>query len=151
MLVNLDQVLQPALDGGYAVACFNVFGCEDALAVVETAEARGASVILSINLDMVGTGSKGITIVNSIAYKGLYDDMVKINSENNYMPEIKQRGEACNSDHCPFYNMGVKSIFIYTMGDEHLDYHTVSDTSDDFPFTAYEGLFRLLTDYVSAL
>jgi fructose-bisphosphate aldolase class II len=53
MLVNLDQVLQPAFDGGYAVACFNVFGYEDALAVVETAEARGASVILSINLDMV--------------------------------------------------------------------------------------------------
>jgi len=106
---------------------------------------------LLINLDMVGTGSEGITIVNSIAYKGLYDDMVKINSENNYLPEIKARGEACNSDHCPFYNMGVKSIFIYTMGDEHLDYHTISDTNDDFPFTAYEGLFRLLTDYVSML
>lgn len=53
MLVNLNQVLQPALEGGYAVACFNVFGYEDALAVVEAAEARNASVILSINLDMV--------------------------------------------------------------------------------------------------
>jgi Zn-dependent M28 family amino/carboxypeptidase len=106
---------------------------------------------LLINLDMVGSGSDGITIVNSIAYKGLYDDMVKINSENNYLPEIKARGEACNSDHCPFYNMGVKSIFIYTMGDEHLEYHTIYDTNDDFPFTAYDGLFRLLTDYVSTL
>ena len=53
MLANLNQVLQPALEGGYAVACFNVFGYEDALAVVEAAEARNASVILSINLDMV--------------------------------------------------------------------------------------------------
>ena len=106
---------------------------------------------LLINLDMVGTGSEGITVVNSIAYKGLYDDMVKINSENNYLPEIKARGEACNSDHCPFYNMGVKSIFIYTLGKEHLDYHTIYDTNDDFPFSAYEGLFQLLTDYVSTL
>lgn len=106
---------------------------------------------LLINLDMVGTGSEGITVVNSIAYKGLYDDMVKINSENNYLPEIKARGESCNSDHCPFYNMGVKSIFIYTMGKEHMEYHTIYDTNDDFPFTAYDGLFRLLTDYVSTL
>ena len=52
MLANLNQVLQPALEGGYAVACFNVFGYEDALAVVEAAEERNASVILSINLDM---------------------------------------------------------------------------------------------------
>ncbi|RZW15953.1 MAG: hypothetical protein EX260_10035, partial [Desulfobulbaceae bacterium] len=52
MLANLNQVLQPALQGGFAVACFNVFGYEDALAVVEAAEARNASVILSINVDM---------------------------------------------------------------------------------------------------
>ncbi len=104
---------------------------------------------LLINLDMVGTGSEGITIVNSIAYKELYDDMVKINEKHNYLPEIKDRGEACNSDHCPFYNKGVKSIFIYTMGQEHLEYHTPKDSPENFPFTAYNGLFRLLTDYVS--
>lgn len=106
---------------------------------------------LLINLDMVGTGSEGITVVNGIAYKGLYDEMVEINEKNNYLPEIKDRGEACNSDHCPFYNKGVKSIFIYTRGKEHMEYHTIYDTNDDFPFTAYEGLFRLLTDYVSTL
>ncbi|MDP6967781.1 MAG: class II fructose-bisphosphate aldolase [Gammaproteobacteria bacterium] len=42
--------MQPTQD--YAVACFNVFGYEDALAVVQAAEARQASVILSVNLDM---------------------------------------------------------------------------------------------------
>jgi hypothetical protein len=100
---------------------------------------------------MVGTGSEGITVVNGIAYKGLYDDMVEINAKNNYLPKVKDRGEACNSDHCPFYQKGVKSIFIYTMGKEHLEYHTIDDANDEFPFTAYEGLFRLLTDYVSTL
>ena len=52
MLANLNDLMTPALEGGYAVACFNVFGYEDARAVVDAAEARDASVILAVNLDM---------------------------------------------------------------------------------------------------
>jgi len=52
MLVNLTDLMQPALNNGYAVPCFNVFGYEDALAVVTAAEARNAGVILAVNLDM---------------------------------------------------------------------------------------------------
>ena len=52
MLVNLTDRMQPALKGGYAVPCFNVFGYEDALAVVNAAQARNAGVILAVNLDM---------------------------------------------------------------------------------------------------
>jgi fructose-bisphosphate aldolase class II len=52
MIANLNELLQPALKEGYAVACFNVFGYEDARAVVDAAEARDASVILAVNLDM---------------------------------------------------------------------------------------------------
>ena len=52
MLVNLTDLMQPALKQGYAVPCFNVFGYEDALAVVNAAEARNAGVILAVNLDM---------------------------------------------------------------------------------------------------
>ena len=53
MLANLNDLLIPAIDGGYAIPCFNVFGYEDARAVVDAAEARNAGVILAINLDMV--------------------------------------------------------------------------------------------------
>ena len=52
MITNLKNILTPTQDKNYAVACFNVFGYEDARAVVDSAEARNASVILSINLDM---------------------------------------------------------------------------------------------------
>ncbi len=52
MLVNLNNLTQSALTGRYAVACFNVFGYEDARAVVDAAEARNASVILAVNLNM---------------------------------------------------------------------------------------------------
>lgn len=52
MLVNLKKILAPALKGGYGVGCFNVFGWEDAKAVVQAGEALGAPVILSANLDL---------------------------------------------------------------------------------------------------
>jgi len=52
MIANLQDILLPAREEGYAVACFNVFGFEDSRAVIDAAESRNASVILSINLDM---------------------------------------------------------------------------------------------------
>jgi fructose-bisphosphate aldolase, class II len=50
VLVNLAQVLSPAVERGYAVACFNVFGWEDARACVAAAEELGAPVVLAANL-----------------------------------------------------------------------------------------------------
>ena len=51
MLVNLASILAPAVDSGYSVACFNVFGWEDSRAVVDAASQLGAPVILAANLD----------------------------------------------------------------------------------------------------
>ena len=103
---------------------------------------------LLVNLDMVGSGSDGITVVNGTIYDTLMQKMQTINTENQFLKEIKSRGESCNSDHCPFFQKGVQSVFIYTRGKELREYHTVYDTADDFPFTAYNGLFGLLTELV---
>jgi len=51
VLVNLAKILAPAVDSSYGVACFNVFGWEDARAVVDAAVLLGAPVILAVNLD----------------------------------------------------------------------------------------------------
>ena len=51
MLVNLATILAPAVTGGYGVAAFNVFGWEDARAVVDAAEETTAPVILAASLD----------------------------------------------------------------------------------------------------
>jgi fructose-bisphosphate aldolase class II len=51
MLVNLATILAPAVDRDYSVACFNVFGWEDAQAVVNAAVELGAPVILGVSLD----------------------------------------------------------------------------------------------------
>lgn len=50
MLVNLAKILAPATEDNYAVACFNVFGWEDALAVVSAATALDSPVVLAANL-----------------------------------------------------------------------------------------------------
>lgn len=110
-----------------------------------------SSVKLLINLDMVGTGSDGITVVNGKVYPALFRSLQAMNEKKHYLKKVKSRGEACNSDHCPFYKKGVKSIFIYTLGKEHREYHIPEDDDSNFPFTAYDGLFRLLVSYVKTL
>lgn len=103
-----------------------------------------------INLDMVGTGSEGITVVNGQVLPDIFNRLEAINAANKYLPEVTSRGESCNSDHCPFYKKGVPAIFIYTRGKENQHYHTVTDTAEGYPFTKYTGLFNLLTDFVTA-
>jgi fructose-bisphosphate aldolase class II len=51
MLVNLAKILSPAVGNDYSVACFNVFGWEDARAVVDGATELGAPVILGASGD----------------------------------------------------------------------------------------------------
>lgn len=53
MRANLKQLLVQARMNNVAVPCFNIFGYEDALAVVQGAEQCDAPVILATNKDMV--------------------------------------------------------------------------------------------------
>ena len=46
MLVNMKQMLESARAGGYGVGFFNAVNLEMARAVIETAEAMGAPVIV---------------------------------------------------------------------------------------------------------
>ncbi len=53
MLVNLNELLPAAAQSQGAVACINVFGFEDALAIISAAEELDQPVILATNKDMV--------------------------------------------------------------------------------------------------
>jgi len=100
-----------------------------------------------INLDMVGSGEKGITIVNGKQFDKEVSILQNINNENKYLPRIKLRGEAANSDHYFFYYNNVRSIFIYTEGN-YKEYHNIYDIEESLPLTEYNDLFRLLTTFV---
>lgn len=100
-----------------------------------------------VNLDVIGSGEKGIKVVNGTIYKEQYDKLLAINKEKNYLPSVNIRGPAANSDHYPFYEKGVPSFFIYTLGN-YSEYHNIFDKADGLPLTEFEDLFRLLLDFV---
>jgi aminopeptidase YwaD len=100
-----------------------------------------------VNLDMVGSGSLGIKVVNGTVFKEAFEKLVKINARNEYILKVNERGEAANSDHYPFYAAGVPCFFIYTLGDECKEYHNIYDVSANVPLTEYEDVFRLLADF----
>jgi len=103
------------------------------------------------NLDIIGTGKEGVQVVNGSVFTTHFEILTQINNENNYLPEIKTRGEACNSDHCPFYKKGVPSFFIYTLDKDYTWYHVPEDEPSRLPLDAYENLFRLIRDFCANL
>lgn len=105
---------------------------------------------LVINLDMVGTGDEGITIVNgkNHDYRKEWELFEKINKENNFFSIFNARGESDNSDHSSFHRKGIPAIFIYTMGGNTF-YHNVKDRAETLTFTGYNQLFELLIKFIS--
>lgn len=103
-----------------------------------------------VNLDMVGSGDKGIQIVNGSVFRKEFDKITAINNNKKYLPKVKIRGAAANSDHYFFYANGVKSFFIYTLG-EYKEYHNIYDKPDVLPLNEFEDLFRLLIDFFNQI
>jgi hypothetical protein len=143
-----DSTNQPAFSIAFIALAAEEMGLKGSEYYVENPLFPLGNIRFLINLDMVGTGSEGITVVNGTIYEEAFEKLVKINSDNNYIPKVVKRGESCNSDHCPFYQKGVPSIFIYSMGNEHREYHSIYDQSHRVPLTEYEDIFRLLRDFV---
>ncbi len=104
-----------------------------------------------LNLDMVGTGSDGIKVVNGSIFKKEFETLKQLNEAGKYLKSVNERGEAANSDHYHFYKKGVKSFFIYTLGTEYKEYHTVTDQAAGLPLTKYPELFNLILRFVSSL
>jgi hypothetical protein len=109
-----------------------------------------ADIRFMLNLDILGTGDDGITVVNATDQKAAYDKLVKINADKGYLAQVKSRGPACNSDHCPLVKRGVPGVFIYTLGGIAA-YHDVDDKASTLPLTEFPDLYSLLKDFVAGL
>ena len=103
-----------------------------------------------INLDISGTGDDGITVVNGNVYTREFEILKNINKEKKLLPAVNSRGEACISDHCFFHQLGIKSFYIYTLGGIQA-YHDIYDRYETLPLTAYDGYFKLLTDFINKI
>ena len=103
-----------------------------------------------VNLDIMGAGDQGIQVVNGKVFKNQFEKLVELNQTNNYLKEVKTRGESCNSDHCPFYLKGVPSFFIYTLGGKGF-YHDPNDTAESLDLSYTEKVYNLLKDFINKL
>ncbi len=103
-----------------------------------------------LNLDIMGTGDEGITVVNGLLHKKQFKQLTSINKKQEYLSKIKIRGRAANSDHYWFSPLGIPSFFIYTMGGIKA-YHDVYDRSETLPMSEFNDLFHLLIDFIEAI
>jgi Zn-dependent M28 family amino/carboxypeptidase len=103
-----------------------------------------------LNLDIMGSGEEGVTVVNSTLFDKEFQLLCKLNKRKKALKQIKPRGPAANSDHYYFTQNGVPSFFIYTMG-PNKHYHDVFDTFEELSFNAFEPLSKLLTAFIRKL
>ncbi len=99
-----------------------------------------------LNLDLVGTGEAGMTVVNASVYPKAFAQLNAINNEHHYISKINSRGKAANSDHYFFTEKGVPAFFIYTQGGPSA-YHDVFDKAETLPLTEYKDLFKLIVGF----
>jgi len=102
-----------------------------------------------LNCDIMGTGDKGITVVNGTVHKKEFKKLAILNVENNYLEKVKVRGRAANSDHYWFSQKQIPAIFIYTMGGITA-YHDVFDKSETLPLTEFADLSKLLIGFINS-
>lgn len=102
------------------------------------------------NLDLMGNGDAGATVVNATIHPKEFALLQKINDANRYLVKINPRGKAANSDHYFFTEKGVPAFFMYTQGGVSA-YHDVDDVAANLPLTSYANIFKLLVAFNQSL
>lgn len=103
-----------------------------------------------INLDIMGSGEEGITVVNATNFEQQFGLLESINNEMNLLEKVKRRGPTANSDHYWFTTKDVPAFFIYTMG-PNKHYHDIDDTYDELSFSEFNDIATLLIEFVQRL
>ena len=101
------------------------------------------------NVDMMGTGSEGIQVVNSTEHPKEFERLKAINKKYDLVKVIKPRGKAANSDHYWFEEAGVPSFFSYTLGGVTY-YHDIQDRPETLPLTELDDLHKLIVEFVNS-
>lgn len=101
-----------------------------------------------VNMDLMGTGEEGMMVVNGAVHEMEYNWLLKRNETMHYLPQLKKRGKAANSDHYFFSEKGVPAFFFYTMGGIQA-YHDIYDKRETLMLTEFEDVFKLITDFVN--
>ncbi|WP_201986822.1 VanZ family protein [Hymenobacter rubidus] len=153
MLLELAaHYAQPANRPAYSVV-FLLFGAEEAGLVGSQYFVAHPLVPLQnikflVNLDLLGTGEQGATVVNGKVFEAPYKRLVALNDAHHYLPALGARGKAANSDHYPFSEAGVPAFFLYTRGGSTA-YHDVNDKPAALSLAGFAGAFGLVRDFLN--
>lgn len=104
------------------------------------------SIQFLFNLDIMGSGEEGATVVNATLFPEQFEVLKSINEKQQFLPKIGSRGAAANSDHYFFTQKGVPAFFMYTMG-PNKHYHDVYDTFEELSFNKFNAIYQLLIDF----
>lgn len=134
---------------------FIAFGGEEAGLVgshffVENTPIKLKKIKFLFNLDIMGSGEDGVTIVNATLFEKEFQLLQDINTEQKLLTQIKSRGPAANSDHYWFTEEGVPAFFMYTMG-PNKHYHDIFDEYEALSFQEYNDITGLLIEFVKRL
>ncbi len=99
------------------------------------------------NLDMVGTGVEGLSVVNGLSHPKASELIQDINREDSLFTDIRIGKGSANSDHHYFDQAGVPAIFIYLRGGPQF-YHDIYDRSETLELNKHDQLIRLLTQFI---
>lgn len=99
-----------------------------------------------LNLDLMGNGEEGITVVNASLFEHEFKLLQEINNKEQYLVAINSRGKAQNSDHYFFTEKGVPSFFLYTLG-KRKSYHDVDDIASTVPLYEANDLIKLILQF----
>lgn len=103
-----------------------------------------------INLDILGDATEGITVVNGSVHQKEFDVLSTLNQKGHFLPEVKVRGAAANSDHYPFSEKGVPAFFFYTNGGNDY-YHDIWDKAENVSLKNIPALGNLINEFVHTL
>ncbi len=109
-----------------------------------------AQIKFLLNLDLVGTGDEGASVVNASLHPEQFKILAEINENQQLIPKIMLRGRAANSDHYFFSQKGVPTFFVYSLGGIQA-YHDVHDQAATLPLTKYKEIYKLLMTFLEKI
>ncbi|GAA4312059.1 M28 family metallopeptidase [Nibribacter koreensis] len=156
MLLELARYYaQPQNRPGYSIA-FIAFAAEEAGLVgseyyTEHPLFPLANIKMLLNLDLMSTGEEGMMVVNGSVFTKQFSLLQQLNKQHQFLPTLKVRGKASNSDHYFFSEKGVPSFFFYTLGGTTTEYHHPKDTAGTLPLTKFKEVIGLIQAFFKAL
>lgn len=103
-----------------------------------------------LNFDLAGTGNEGIKVVNATVFPEKFKLLQNLNTEAGLLTAVEKRGEACNSDHCMFYEKNVPCFYIYTLGGNKA-YHDIYDRKTNLSLNYFENYLKLMVAFINHL